>query len=368
MSEHALAYSEEPLSHRFLIIYEAVGLLTSDLVSYLVRSLLSEGKIRYETVLKGPNGMEPKIIEKEGPTGLIITTTLTSVHAENETRMISLTVNDTADQTKAILRAIAKEKPDPDLSEWQSLQIWLESGEHRVFIPYNNIIAEMMPPVAVRLRRDFTSLISLIKAHALLHRATRERDSEGRILANFTDYTVVRDLAAAFISEGVGAIVSAAVRETVQAVEDLLSDQGEDEGGKKKEPATTSTRKVAEKLELDKSAASRRIKQALDAGYLVNMEDKKGRPFKILLGDPLPDQIDLLPTAEKLQEEVNRCSVASDLEGIKNPPSPLPVDQKIQRQRILNEVVGSIIDSLMAKSKSDAPEIIEADDPEGIPF
>jgi hypothetical protein len=39
MSEHALAYSEEPLSHRFLVIYEAAG-MNSDFQTYLMRSLL----------------------------------------------------------------------------------------------------------------------------------------------------------------------------------------------------------------------------------------------------------------------------------------------------------------------------------------
>ena len=51
MSEHALAYSHEPLVHRFLILYEAAG-LESDFASYLLRSLLSEGCIKYETVEK----------------------------------------------------------------------------------------------------------------------------------------------------------------------------------------------------------------------------------------------------------------------------------------------------------------------------
>ncbi len=51
MSEHALAYSDEPLSHRFLVIYEAAG-MNSDFQTYLIRSLLSEGKVRYETVEK----------------------------------------------------------------------------------------------------------------------------------------------------------------------------------------------------------------------------------------------------------------------------------------------------------------------------
>ena len=55
MSERALAYGTEPLSHRFLVLFEAAG-LESDFASYLVRSLLSEGCVRYETVEKDKGG------------------------------------------------------------------------------------------------------------------------------------------------------------------------------------------------------------------------------------------------------------------------------------------------------------------------
>lgn len=63
MSERALAYSEEPLSNKFLVIYEAAG-LHSDFASYLLRSLLSEGLLRYETVERTSSGMRPRLIER----------------------------------------------------------------------------------------------------------------------------------------------------------------------------------------------------------------------------------------------------------------------------------------------------------------
>lgn len=89
MSERALAYSTEPLAHRMLVLYEAVG-LHEGFATYLIRSLLSEGRLRYETVEKGPDGLAPRLIEREGPTGLIITTTAFRIHPENETRHISI--------------------------------------------------------------------------------------------------------------------------------------------------------------------------------------------------------------------------------------------------------------------------------------
>ena len=86
-------------------------------------------------------------------------------------------LTDTPDQTRAVLTRLADDDAaEPDLARWHDLQVWLESGEHEVSIPYAKPLAELVPPVAVRLRRDFCSVLSLIRSHALLHQATRERD------------------------------------------------------------------------------------------------------------------------------------------------------------------------------------------------
>jgi hypothetical protein len=108
MSDRTLAYSEEPIRHRFLVIYEAAG-MSGEFATYLMRSLLSEGRVCYETVEKTSEGMKPRLIEREGPTGLIVTTTSVKLHPENETRMLSLTVTDTQEQTRAVMTALAEE-------------------------------------------------------------------------------------------------------------------------------------------------------------------------------------------------------------------------------------------------------------------
>ena len=134
MSERALAYSREPLAHRFLVIYEAAGL--TEFCTYLLRSLLSEGRIRYETVEKTKEGMQPRLIEREGPTGLLITTTVVQLHPENETRLLSVPVCDNQQQTRKILLAIAdgRSNNEIDLMPWHALQEWLSGAEHRVSI------------------------------------------------------------------------------------------------------------------------------------------------------------------------------------------------------------------------------------------
>ncbi len=176
-------------------------------------------------------------------------------------------------------------------------------------IPYAEDLAELVPPVAVRLRRDFGAVLNLIRAHAVLHQASRERDAEGNIIADLDDYAAVRELVADLISEGVEATVPKTVRETVEAARRLLE-------GSEGEPITTAG--IARELKLDKSAALRRVRAAIDRGHLKNLEDRRGRPARIVLGDPLAGEVQVLPSVEKLRG----CRVADKPEERDTPLPP----------------------------------------------
>ncbi len=317
MSERALAYSEEPLKHRILAIFEASG-MEGDMQTYLIRSLLSEGRIRYEVVEKTSEGMKPRLIEREGPTGLLVTTTAPRLHPENETRLLSLTVTDTQDQTRNVLAALAEESraEGPDLEEWRALQGWLETQDNRVTVPYAARLASLVPPIAVRLRRDFGALLNLIRAHAILHRATRSTDQDGRVIATVKDYARVREIVADLVSEGVESAVPPTVRETVEELRNLRADE---EG-----PATIAD--LAKALKLDKSAAWRRVRSAMDRGYIKNLEDRKGRPARLVPGDSLPEDVEILPSPDRLTGEEG-CTVAGVREGVNHNNVSEPVGE-----------------------------------------
>lgn len=292
MSEKALAYSKVSLKHRMLVLYEADG-LAGDFASYLVRSLLSEGHIRYETVQSGPAGLQPKIVEREGPTGLISTTTALKLHPENETRFLSVPIADTRDSQRAVFEqwgsdAAGVEREQRDLKPWHDLGAWLTSGEQRVVLPFAPQLAALLPPHALRLQRDLVAVLALVTAHALLHRATRKRDQDGRIVATIDDYAAVRPLAEPILAAGVEAAVKAPVRETVLGVRELL---GEHSAGV---PQTA----LVERLDLDKSAVSRRVSEAISLDYLRNLEENPKRPARLVLGKPLPDDLAVLPIPE----------------------------------------------------------------------
>ena len=302
MSERALAYDRAPLAHRMLVVYEAAG-LSGEIASYLMRSLLSEGRINYLTVVLGKAGPEPKRIVREGPTGLITTTTAVALHPENETRLLTLTVSDTPAQTRSIMLAHAqRSRASRDHRAWHELQTWLATTTIDVVVPYAATLADAIPPVTVRLRRDFAMLITLIRAHALLHQLRRARDDRGRVVANFDDYAGVRPLVADLLADAAERTVSATVRETVAAVGALAdADDPLGEG--------ISVTALATQLELDKSSALRRARTAISRGYLKNLELRRGRPARLVTGDALPADTSLLPICARL-EWLHGCGAA----------------------------------------------------------
>ena len=88
-------------------------------------------------------------------------------------------------------------------------------------------------------------------------------------------------------AEGIEATVPETVRETVDTVATLAKNE-------------VTLGELAAKLALDKSATSRRLREAVDRGYLVNLETRKGRPARIVAGDPMPEIMKLLPEPTEL--------------------------------------------------------------------
>jgi hypothetical protein len=59
------------------------------------------------------------------------------------------------------------------------------------------------------------------------------------------------------------------------------------------------------------------VRNAINRGHLKNLEDRRGRPARIVLDEPLPEDLEILPTVDRLRG----CTVAVENEGINNPIS-----------------------------------------------
>ena len=216
-SVKALFYTERDLRHCLIFIPEAAALVPAkgggDEFAMVVRELVSSGRLVYHTVQPvGENGALVGVeLVKDGPVALLMTTARENVEEELLTRLL-VTVTDERDaQTKLILDAVAARAagigPEPlsqhEIAQFHALQRWLKLGPREVIVPFAPAIASLVDRRGMRVRRDFPQIISLTKSSALLHRAQRHQDAQGRIIAELVDYGV----AIAALGEGLDELV-----------------------------------------------------------------------------------------------------------------------------------------------------------------
>jgi hypothetical protein len=107
---------------------------------------------------------------------------------------------------------------------------------------------------------------------------------------------------------------------------------------------------IARELKLDRSAVSRRVRNAKDRGYLRDLEENRRKPSRLVLGDELPDDLQILPKPEDVRAGMHErasgsarpdeaqephsngqssgdaykaCNRARVQEGIEDPPPPV---------------------------------------------
>ncbi|GAA6733604.1 hypothetical protein YIM1640_06780 [Thermus oshimai] len=313
MSAKALVYADVDFRHRHLVLYEEDG-LSSEEVLYLVRTLLSEGQIRYLTVEKTPQGrMAAREIVRPGPTGLITTLTKGLTKEDNETRTFSLYMNDTKGHTLRVVQALAEREargglPEVDPAPWHALYELLPQKE--VVVPYAPAIARLLeaqdlPEDLTRLRRDFGRFLTLVKVVALLHHARREA-REGRLVATLEDYALAYHLAARPLARSVHTVspqalaLAVAVREVHEAKVEEAAGKNVPEGA-----VAVYVKELARHLRWSKRTVQKWVDQAEAAGLVDVQRDGNRLAIRPVEGAPLEEAaFRLLPEPERLAREL----------------------------------------------------------------
>jgi hypothetical protein len=312
LSEKALFFMPGDFVHKILCMGEAGDQEEARFQDRMLRQLMSEGKISYLAPQKVDGELETRMLEKHGPCVTIVTTTKNRLHHENETRMLSVEITDCEAQTRAVMDKVAevvgynKTIKGDDLKPWQDYQRWLAAGDCRVIVPFAKTLISLIPPKAVRLRRDSGQLLIACKAHALLHRRHRPCTKGGVVKATISDdYATVRPLLASIVAEGAEVKVRKAVLETSNVVADLqeLPRPGQliDDDNR----SGVEVHAIAQRLGLERTAAWRRVKDAEAAGLLVNLEKARGRPGRYRTTGHQVETVEMLPTPEELYAAVS---------------------------------------------------------------
>ena len=285
ISEKSISYMEEnALRHKVLAIQEFSG-LNNPSGNTILRSLLSEGKIRRQVTITGAkdNNFCNQDSKVNGPVSLFMTTTEKSIHPEDENRMISITVDQSTEQKRQVLLVKADAfngviVSEEVVREMQDISLTFQKTLKKVKIPYIKKIAMSMDTNFDQVLRHFDKILSLIEAHTLLHQENRVKENE-MVVANEEDYKVVCSLLEPILSDQFKKEIDS---DTLRIIKEI-KDNGEIKGDFLKstpddfDKLDTSHSFLAEKLNISQSTISRKCNKAIEQGLIIN-EAPNGKP------------------------------------------------------------------------------------------
>ena len=314
MSPRALHYDPRDYRHRHLVLREAQSLEDPD-CAHIVREFVSTGSLDHATTDHGSEGRQHMHLTKEGPVGVITSTTKTVLEPELETRCLILPADDSPEQTKRVLRSISLAAEgalvEQDRDAWHALSRWIGHGECVVVVPFATTLDALVEDASVvRIRRDWGNLIQLVMAHTVLHQATRKRDHDGRLIATLTDYDRVRTLIEPLMARSNEVAYSDTVKATWKAVKAACDDLGDGEAGKGPVGATVAQLRALMPRIGDRNRR-RRVNEAIEAGLLENIGPRNRMMVRPVL-PYLPDDKVVLPTVEAVQEAIEQAAMGGD--------------------------------------------------------
>jgi len=194
MTGQSLYYlGESDLKHKILAIVEEEG---AEKASYALKLLQSEGELTIASTGKDPHTgrMETQEYHVEGPVMIFLTTTAIDIDEELQNRCLTLTVDESREQTERIhqLQRQARTLEGLRLKKKKQQLLALLRNAQRLLEPVDvvNPWADQLTFTTerTRTRRDHEKYLTLIDAITLLHQHQRgtEKDDDGRVFIRVT--------------------------------------------------------------------------------------------------------------------------------------------------------------------------------------
>ena len=180
---------------------------------YVVRSLLSEGRVSYQVPQKDDDGKFVTIEKRlDGPTSFITTTVIDKLEPQLDDRLFTIHPDESMEQTRAIMSMTAQIKDGSfesvdakTIEAWKLFHSLLKPIG--VVIPYAGQISEYIqrgPRLPIATRRAFNRVITIIQTVACAYQYQRSRDSKGRLIAEVYDYWMALQIVREAFRENLG--------------------------------------------------------------------------------------------------------------------------------------------------------------------
>lgn len=179
ITPQALYYAEPGgLKNKLVISGEDEGLVGSD---YALRELISSQKIRLAVPISDPETGKLRTVEceVEGPIALLFSTTKPAVHFENATRLMSLSLDESSEQTEGIHQAQRLKRTleglegKTDLDDLRRLHQNVQRLLKPLFVVNTYAPHLQFPTQPLEMRREHEKYLSLIDVLTLLHQRQR---------------------------------------------------------------------------------------------------------------------------------------------------------------------------------------------------
>jgi len=302
MTGQSLYYlGETNLKHRILAIVEEEG---AEKASYALKLLQSEGELTIASTGKDAHTgrMETQEYHVEGPVMIFLTTTAIDIDEELQNRCLTLTVDESREQTERIhaLQRQARTLDGLRLRRRRSKMLGVMQNVQRMLEPVDivNPFADQLTFTAgrTRTRRDHEKYLTLIDAVALLHQHQRlkETDEEGGTFIRVTveDIELANRLAPELLSRSLDELPPQ-TRRVLEAVKEIVRAQCEDE---KMDQSTAlfSRREIRERLGWGMTQTRMHLERLKELEHIAARYGRAGSAFQYELLSAIdePGQLD----------------------------------------------------------------------------
>ena len=289
VSDTAWSYMGDRLRNKVVYIperNEAVGKIEP------LRLLISEDKlIRRVTKNIGGKNVTKKYVAR-GPVASISTTTKKQLQIDDETRHISILINESAEQTRRIVKSYARPRTGlsrEELRTWHMVQRLLERriGVDITLPEWFPEVADRLPVEDLRVRRYFPAFIEACNTVCLIRSfQRRERSGKNQLTVDFADFATA---ALIFDHVFVGSLrLRKGVNESTRDLVDRLS-------ARKERPVEA--KHIAHERGVSMDVARRILRNAATAGVIKRANEPEKGNLKLFVAVPPPR---FVPDPERL--------------------------------------------------------------------
>ncbi len=281
-------YSEDYFQHKIVYLRERNE--TSG-VMHPVRLLISENVLTHQVTVNRGNTKTVQRVVTLGPIASISTTTRDQLEIDDESRNVSLWIDESEKQTQDIIEATAVERtpiPPLELHLWQSVQNLLEKrADIPIMLPaWFPDAAKLVNSRDLRARRYFPAFVTACKTIALIRSFRGEQRISKSIAVRFSDFAIAAIIFQSVFEESQLGHDNRNL-ETRRAVGNLASSQN----------SPVEANDLAAALGISKDEAYSRLRAAEEAGAIrrANKSEKNNRklyfPHSSMGLIPDPDEV-----------------------------------------------------------------------------